>query len=163
MTKVQRALTQDAHLRIEEFLRGTTLEVRVNDPGNATGPEVYALVVPPETAPGTRFRMPRAAPFAGEFIIVKARVKPDFRFQARGSDLRCDLKLKPERAAQGGAEMLRGPTGTLLRVTVPRGTARGEIIRLAGEGLPKPRGGRGDLLVRIVYRPAVQIKRVPRR
>ena len=30
----------------------------------------------------------------------------------------------------------------------------------AGEGLPKPRGGRGDLLVRVTYRPPVRITRV---
>ena len=158
-TRGERNVTQEVHLRIEEFLRGVTLEVRVNDPGNPAGPETYALVVPPETAPGTRFRVPRAAPFAGGFVFVKVRVKSDFRFKARGSDLRCDLKLKPERAAQGGTEMVRGATGALLRVPIPRGVGRGEVVRLAGEGLPKPRGGRGDLLVRLTYRPEVRITR----
>jgi DnaJ-class molecular chaperone len=36
---------------------------------------------------------------------------------------------------------------------------RGEIIRIAGEGMPKLRGGRGDLLVRISYRPEVRVTR----
>ncbi len=157
--KVERNISQDVHLRIEDLLRGVSLEVRVNDPGNPAGPETYPLVVPPETAPGTRFRVARDAPFAGGFLCVKVRVKPDFRFKVRGSDLRCDLKLKLERAAQGGPEMLRGATGALLRVTIPRGVSRGEIVRLAGEGLPKPRGGRGDLLVRLTYRPEVRITR----
>ena len=31
-----------------------------------------------------------------------------------------------------------------------------------GEGLPKPRGGRGDLLVRVTYRPEVRVTRLPR-
>ncbi|NBV21141.1 MAG: hypothetical protein EBS05_04360 [Proteobacteria bacterium] len=155
----ERNVSQEAHLRIEDLLRGTTLEVRVNDPGNPQGPETYPLVVPPETAPGTRFRIPRVGPFAGGFVMVKAHVRPDFRFKARGSDLRCDLKLKPERAAQGGMEMIRSATGTMLSVRIPRGVARGEIIRLPGEGLPKARGGRGDLLVRITYRVEVRISR----
>jgi DnaJ-class molecular chaperone len=77
----------------------------------------------------------------------------------RGSDLRCDLKIKPERAVQGGTEMVRGLTGARLRVPIPRGAGRNEIIRLSGEGLPKPRGGRGDLLVRITYRVPVRITR----
>lgn len=157
--RVERNIAQEVHLRIEEFLRGVSLEVRVNDPGNPGGPETYPLVVPPETAPGTRFRVARDAPFAGGFVLVRIRVKPDFRFKVRGSDLRCDLKLKTERVAQGGTEMVRGATGTLLRVQIPRGVGRGEIIRLAGEGLPKPRGGRGDLLVRLTYRPEVRITR----
>ena len=157
--RVERNATEEVHLRIEEFLRGTTLEVRVNDPANASGSETYPLVIPPGTAPGTRFRVARAEPFSGGFVIVKTRVRPDFRFKARGSDLRCDLKLKPERAAQGGTEMIRSATGTMLTLRIPRGIARGEIIRLPGEGLPKPRGGRGDLLVRITYRVQVRISR----
>ena len=48
----------------------------------------------------------------------------------------------------------------MLRVPIPRGTARNEIIRIPNEGLPKPRGGRGDLLVRITYRIEVRIRRV---
>lgn len=154
-----RNISQDVHLRLEEFLRGITLEVRVDDPGNPHGPETYPLVVPPETAPGTRFRVARPAPSEGGFILVRARVKPDFRFKVRGSDLRCDLKIKPERASQGGTEMLRSITGAMLRVQITRGIGRGEIIRLPGEGLPKARGGRGDLLVRVTYRPAVRITR----
>ena len=39
----------------------------------------------------------------------------------------------------------------------------GEIVRLTGEGLPRPRGGRGDLLVRVLYTPKVQIRPASRR
>jgi DnaJ-class molecular chaperone len=47
----------------------------------------------------------------------------------------------------------------MLRVQIPRGISRGEIIRIANEGLPKPRGGRGDLLVRVTYRVEVRVSR----
>jgi len=73
--------------------------------------------------------------------------------------VRCDLKIKPELAARGGTEMIRGLTGAKLRVPILRGVSSGEIVRIAGEGLPKPRGGRGDLLVRITYRVKVRISR----
>jgi DnaJ-class molecular chaperone len=46
-----------------------------------------------------------------------------------------------------------------LRLTIPRNAKRGEIIRIAGEGMPKARGGRGDLLVRLTYRPEVRVTR----
>jgi len=154
--KAQPDIAQDIHLRIEELLRGTKLEVRVNDPVNTGEPEVYPLIIPPETAPGTRFKIAREV---GGFVRVKVRAKPDFRFKARGSDLRCDLRIRAQRAAQGGSESVRGATGNFLRVEIPRGVARNEIVRIAGEGLPKPRGGRGDLLVRIVYTPEVRITR----
>lgn len=152
-------VSQDVHLRIEEFFRGTTLEVRVNDPGNPDGPEVYPLEIPPETAPGARFRIRREGVFSGSQVLVRVRARPDFRFKVRGSDLRCDLKIQAKRAAQGGFELVPGPTGNRLRVTIPPGIARGEEIRVEGEGLPKPRGGRGDLVVRVMYRPDVQITR----
>ena len=152
-------ITKEVHLTIQECLRGTKLGVHVNDPGNPGGTETYELIVPPETAPGTRFRLPRVAPFERGFVLVRVKVRPDFRFKARGADLRCDLKINCQRAQQGGSESVRGATGNSLRVQIPRNVSRGEIIRVAGEGLPKPRGGRGDLLVRVVYRPEVRITR----
>jgi DnaJ-class molecular chaperone len=152
-------ISKDVHLRIEEFFRGATLEVKVNDPGNPDEPEVYLLEVPPATPPGTRFRVPREGRFGGSHVFVRVRARLDFRFKVRGSDLRCDLRINARRAAQGGSESVRGPLGNYLRVQIPPGVGRGEVIRIEGEGLPKPRGGRGDLLVRVVYTPDVRITR----
>jgi curved DNA-binding protein len=160
--KPQSNISQDIHLRLEEFFRGTTLEVRVNDPGNPGGPELYSLQVPPATAPGTRFRLAREGTSGGGHVLVRVRARPDFRFKIRGSDLRCDLRITTRRVAQGGSESLRGPLGDFIRVQIPPGIARGDEIRIEGEGLPKPRGGRGDLLVRIVYTPEVRITRATR-
>ena len=156
--KIQRNLSQDVNLPLEDFLRGTKREVRIHDPANPNGAEVYELVVPPETAPGTRFKIPRDESFGG-FVQLRVKAQPNFRFKTRGSDLRCDLKIKADRAAQGGTEMVRGLTGSMVRVQIPRGVGRNEIIRIANEGLPKTRGGRGDLLVRITYRVEVRISR----
>ena len=155
-----RPVSQDVHLRFEEFLRGTTLDVRVNDPGNNAGPEVYSLFIPAGTAPGTRFKIARTD---GSTVAVRVCARPEYRFKSRGSDLRCDLRISNHRAAQGGTEFLVGPLGTRLRVEVPHGSARGKVLRIPGEGLPKARGGRGALLVRIVYRPEVRITRALRR
>lgn len=157
--KIERNIAHDTRLRIEDFLRGVAIVVRVNDPANSHGQEVYELTVPPGTAPGSRFRIPRAAPFAGGFVIVRVGVLPGFRFKMRGSDLRGDLRISAERAKQGGTEMIVGPVGSMLRVQIPPGVGRGEIVRVVGEGMPKPRGGRGDLLVKIVYRPEIRISR----
>lgn len=161
--KPQKNITQDVHLRLEEFFRGASLEVRVNDPGNPDGPETYPLTVPPVTAPGTRFRIQREGFFAGGRVVVRVLARPDFRFKVRGADLRCDLRIQARRAALGGSESLRGPLGNYLQVRLAPGIARGEIIRVEGEGLPKTRGGRGDLLVRVTYTPEVKITRTARR
>ncbi len=161
--KIERNISQDTYLRIEDFLRGASLEVRVKDPANPNGAETYGLTIPPGTAPGARFRLPRTGPFEGGFVQVRVRALPGFRFKVRGSDLRCDLRIDSRRATQGGAETIAGPTGAPLRVQIPPGISRGEILRIAGEGLPKPRSGRGDLLVRVTYRPEVRISRAPSR
>ena len=155
--RIQRNISRDVNLRLEDFLRGTTREVRVNDPANPKGAEIYKLIVPPNTAPGTRFRLPRAGSFAGGFVQLRVKPLPNFRFKVRSSDLRCELKINSRRAAQGGIEMIRGLAGAMLRVQIPRGVARGEILCVPGEGLPRPRGGRGDLFVRITYRVEVRV------
>jgi curved DNA-binding protein len=147
-------------LPLAELIRGTCLEVRVNDPGNPQGAETYPLVVPPGTAPGTRFRVARSTASSGGFVVVRVRARAGFKFKVRGSDLRCDLRIQARRAAQGGEEVIVGPTGARLRLPIPPGVARGEILRISGEGLPNTRGGRGDLLVRILYRPEVRVSRL---
>jgi DnaJ-class molecular chaperone len=152
----KRNLAQEVQLRLDEFLRGTALQVRVQDPGEPDANETYALVVPPETAPGTRLQVARND---GGFVSVKVKARPDVRFKVRGSDLRCDLRISFERAQKGGSESVRGLSGNFLRLAIPAHVKAGEIIRIPGEGLPKVRGGRGDLLVRLMYRPEVRITR----
>lgn len=157
--KIERNIAQNVRLKIEDFLRGVRIVVRVNDPANPGGQEIYELAIPAATAPGARFRIPRTGRFAGGFVTVRAGVLPGFRFKARGSDLRGDLRISAQRAARGGVETIVGPSGAPVRVPVPAGVGRGEVVRVSGEGLPKPHGGRGDLLVKIVYRPEVRISR----
>ncbi len=154
--KVSRNVAQEMHLRLDEFFRGANLEVRLHDPASANGPELYPLVIPPATSPGARFKVPR---HDGGFILVKVKARPDMRFKVRGADLRCDLRITSQRATQGGTESVRGVLGNYLRIQIPRGAARGEVLRIEGEGLPKPRGGRGDLLVRVTYKLEARITR----
>ena len=158
-----RDIAQDVMLRIEEFFRGTALNIRVNDPANLQGAESYELEVPPDTAPGTKFRLLRAEEFSGSCVVVRLRVLPGGRFRARGSDLRTDLRISAPRAASGGSETIPGANGRMVRVTIPAGVTRGAVLRVPGEGLPKPRGGRGDLLVRVTYRVEVKITRGSKR
>jgi curved DNA-binding protein len=158
-----RDIAQDVMLRVEDFFRGTSLTIRVNDPANPQGAESYELEVLPDTAPGTKFRLPRAEEFSGSCVVVRLRVLPGGRFRARGSDLRTDLRISATRAASGGSETIPGANGRMVRVTIPAGVTRGAVLRVPGEGLPKPRGGRGDLLVRVTYRVEVKISRGAKR
>jgi DnaJ-class molecular chaperone len=152
-------IKEEIYASFQELLRGAELEVHVRDPANPAAPEIYPLDLPAGTAPGTRFTIKREPPFAGGVVQVKIKMRPDARFKARGSDLKCDLKIPGRRAESGGIEMMRGPEGSMLTVKIPARIGRGDTIRIEGQGLPKPRGGRGDLLVRIMYRPEVRISR----
>lgn len=158
-TRIKRNISHDTYLRIEDFLRGTSLDVAVKDPAQPEGSENFQLVVPPMTAPGARFRLPRSAPFEGGYVEIRVRALPGFRFKAKGSDLRVDLRISAQRATSGGSETISGAAGGSVRVQIPAHVRRGEVLRIAGEGLPKARGGRGDLLVRIMYRPEVRVAR----
>lgn len=157
--KIERNVSQEVRLRVEDLLKGTSVEVQVRDPANPNGTEVYGLRIPAGTAPGARFRIARARPMEGGFVDIKVKVQPGYRFAARGSDLRSDLRIDNRRAANGGTETVEGPTGKMLRVNIPPNVKRGEVLRIAGEGLPKLRGGRGDLLLRVTYRPEVRVTR----
>ena len=155
--KIEHNIKEEVRLRIEDFLRGTTLNLTVNDPANASGAETYHVTIPAQTAPGARFRIPRHD--SPGHVELHLKALPGFRFKVRGADLRTDLRISTQRAAQGGAEMIERPTGGMIRLTIPKRVKRGEIIRIAGEGMPRPRGGRGDLLVRVTYRPEVRVTR----
>jgi DnaJ-class molecular chaperone len=157
--RLERNISQDVTVPIEAFFRGTALDVSVRDPANPGGPETYRLEIPPDTAPGTRFRLLRTEAADGGVVQVRVKARPGFRFKTRGSDLRCDLRIDASRAKQGGSEMIQGATGRMIRVTIPPRIARGEVLRIPNEGLPKARGGRGDLLVRVTYRLDVRITR----
>lgn len=153
------AIKEEVRVSIVELLRGVTIEVQVRDPANPKGPELYELMLPPGTAPGARFTIPRDPPFEKGVVHVRVKLRPDARFKARGSDLRCDLNIRMQRAETGGVELVRGPDGAMLSVKIPARIARADIVKVPGAGLPKTRGGRGDLLVRIMYRPEVRITR----
>lgn len=155
-------LKQDALVSPAELLRGTTLTVHVRDPAHPAGRETYQVDVPAGTAPGTRFRIPRAAPLDHGVVQVRVKARPDVRFKPRGADVRCDVRISLARAESGGSELVPGLAGKSVRVVIPPRVARGTVLRVPGEGLPRANGGRGDLLVRIQYRPDVRVMRGPR-
>ncbi len=158
-SRLSKNVSQEVRLRIEDFVRGTSVKVEVNDPANPEGPESYRFDVPAGTAPGSRFRIARTGAFQGGFVELRVKAAPGFRFQVRGSDIRCELRIDSRRALQGGIETMEGPSGGFVRVQIPARVKRGEIIRLPNHGMPKPRGGRGDLHVRVTYRPEVRVSR----
>jgi curved DNA-binding protein len=85
-------------------------------------------------------------------LYLRVRLKPHPRFRLEGDDLVVEVPVAPWEAALGATVPVptldRGPA----RVKVPAGSSSGRRLRLKGEGMPGPGGGRGDLYagVRIV-------------
>jgi curved DNA-binding protein len=65
-------------------------------------------------------------------------------FRANGHDLYIDLPLAPWEAVLGTEIELPTPSAPVM-LKVPPGTHAGQQLRLGKRGLPKPRGGEGDL------------------
>ena len=82
---------------------------------------------------------------------------------ARGEDVRATVSVPFETAVSGGAVDVRidrhGSIDTLT-VKVPPGVSSGQVVRLAGQGSPSPRGGAaGDLFLTIDIEPHAYFRR----
>jgi curved DNA-binding protein len=67
-------------------------------------------------------------------------------YRPDGHDLYLDLPLAPWETALGASVEVPTPDGPV-QMRIPAGTATGQTLRLAGRGLPRPKGSNGDLYV----------------
>jgi curved DNA-binding protein len=116
----------------------------------------YDVSIPPGVRDGQRIRLAgegAAGSGGGPVgdILIRIRLRPHPRFRLEGDDLYVQLPVSPWEAALGATVELRTLDGTA-QLTVPSGSSCGRRLRLRGEGMPRPRGGAGDLYaeVRIV-------------
>ena len=140
---------------IEDAYHGTTLELQLSMPEyDASGrlrrvPHPVKARIPPGAVDGQRLRLPGKGGEglnggrAGD-LYLDITLKPHRLYRATGHDLFVDLPLAPWEAALGAS--VEVPTlGGAVHLKVPAGTSSGQKLRLGGRGLPKPRGGAGDL------------------
>jgi curved DNA-binding protein len=76
-------------------------------------------------------------------LYLNISLRPHPLFRADGHDLYLDLPLAPWEAALGATVEVPTMSGPV-RLKVPPATPAGKQLRLAGRGLPNPRGGAGD-------------------
>ncbi len=75
-------------------------------------------------------------------------------FRARGSDHHFTLEVPFLDAANGGKTRITLPDGAALEVSIPKGAADGQTIRLRGKGEPGFGGGTpGDALITLTVKP----------
>ena len=67
---------------------------------------------------------------------------------ARGQDVRAEIGISVEEAVQGAKKRIAFSDGRTLDVTIPKGAAEGQVLRLKGQG-SQGRGGFGDALIEL--------------
>jgi curved DNA-binding protein len=119
-------------------------------------PHSFKARIPKGAADGQRLRVPGKGGkgFNGGRngdLYLNIVLRPHPLFRASGHDLYLDLPLAPWEAVLGTTIETPTPGGKVM-LKVPPGTQAGQQLRLAKRGLPKPRGGEGDLfaIVQIV-------------
>ncbi len=81
-------------------------------------------------------------------LVVGVHVRPHEFLHRQIDDLHCRADVPMVRAALGGeieVEGLRGP----VTARVPAGAQNGDTVAVKGEGMPRQRGGAGDLVVHV--------------
>jgi molecular chaperone DnaJ len=92
-------------------------------------------------------------------LYVHLRVEPDSRFERSGTDLVTTLHLSVAQAALGTEVELDTLDGPFL-LSVPAGVQTGRVLKVAGHGVPRLRGGRrGDLLVSVFVDTPVKLSK----
>jgi len=81
-------------------------------------------------------------------LYLRVKVKPHPLYQRDGDDLRMDLPVSLHEALLG-AEVTVPTMKGRVSLRIPPETQNGRTIRLAGQGMPRPAGGSGDLYVTV--------------
>jgi molecular chaperone DnaJ len=81
-------------------------------------------------------------------LIVTVRVREHEYLHRDGDDLHARAAVPMTVAALGGEIEVKGLTGPVT-VKVPSGAQNGQVVVAKGMGMPRPRGGSGDLIVHV--------------
>jgi curved DNA-binding protein len=142
-------------ISIEDAFKGTTLNLQLSMPeydehGRVRRvPHAVKARIAPGAIDGQRLRLPGKGGRgfnggrAGD-LYLDISLKAHRLYRATGHDLYVDLPLAPWEAALGASVEVPTPGGAV-NLKVRAGTSSGQKLRLAGRGLPIPRGGAGDL------------------
>ena len=144
-----------AHITLDQAYRGAEVDLDLTVPEYDERGFVHRVQrafkarIPKGAADGQRLRIPgrggkglNGGPDGDLYLNIALEPHPLFR--VTGHDLYIDLPLAPWEAVLGTAVDLPTPGGHV-SLKVPPGTRAGQHLRLGKRGLPKPKGGEGDL------------------
>ena len=154
----------EIELTVEEAYRGGRRSVTLSSDGTRRS---FDVTIPAGVTDGQRIRLAgqggRGSDGArnGDLYLI-VRIAPHPRYRLDGRDLYVELRLAPWEAALGTSAALDTPGGEV-KVKVPGGTSSGRRIRLAGRGLPNPKGKAGDLYAEARIMVPARLSRAERR
>lgn len=112
--------------------------------------------IPAGIESGARLRVPGegeagkdGAPPGDLYIVV--HVKEHELFRREGDNLFVDVPISFSQAALGGEIEVPTLDGSA-RLNIPAGTQTHTVFKLRGRGMPRIRGGKGDLYVRVIVK-----------
>src|ERR1700689_1223176 len=154
----------EIELTVEEAYRGGRRSVTLSSDGTRRS---FDVTIPAGGTDGQRIRLAGqggrgsdGARHGDLYLIVRIARHPRYRLDGR--DLYVELQLAPWEAALGTSVALDPPGGEV-KVKVPGGTSSGRRIRLAGRGLPNPKGKAGDLYAEARIMMPARLSRAERR
>lgn len=139
-------------LTLEEAFSGTTRLIQITPVDGP--PKTIEVKIPAGVSDGQRVRIAgkggpgRNGGPAGDLFLVVS-VKPHPRFARDGYDLTVPVDVPLYTAVLGGEVLVPTVTGSRLALKIGPETQNGQRIRLAGQGMPRPEGGRGDLYAEV--------------
>jgi curved DNA-binding protein len=135
-------------ISFQEACQGGTRTLQVDD-------RKLEVKIPAGADTGTKVRM-KGAGRGGSDLYLVVEVLPDANYERKGDDLYRNVTVDLLTAILGGEARVVTPGGDLV-MTVPPGTQPGQLIRLAGRGMPKL--GKGDAKGDFYARLTVEIPR----
>ena len=133
-------LEAEATISLDEAFRGTERTFQISAANGAQYP--VTVRIPAGATDGSRLRVPSRG-VAGD-IALTIRIAAHPLYRCDGRNLLVDLPISPHEAVLGASVEVPTPAGAV-RLKVRPGTSSGQRLRLAGRGLPNPKGDPGDL------------------
>lgn len=128
-------------LTLEEAFHGGKKRIQIHS-DTGTTPRNCELNIPPGIREGAKLRLRNQGRYGD--LLIRISIAPHPRFNVDGADLETEVRLTPPQAVLGASVGLQLIDGHAT-LQIPPGTQPGRKFRLAGKGLKKPGGERGNL------------------
>ncbi|MCC6175927.1 MAG: J domain-containing protein [Chloroflexi bacterium] len=139
-------------LSLEDAFNGTTRRIQMTSPDGAS--QTLEVKVPAGVVDGQRIRIAgKGGPgfnggASGDLFLIVA-IAPHPRFRREGDNLSVTVDVPLYTAVLGGEVFVPTLKGTRLALKIGPETQNGQRIRLAGQGMTRANGTRGDLVAEV--------------